>query len=129
MRRQKAVTAEGGRAPLPWVQPGQDVWLVKYPSIKPSRAKITAVTSDVSIAVLYNDSGMPDHARKQYLKFPAPKAISACEAFTDEPSAIAAWNAKVMAAIADATESYKTQMRMLESRLITNDGKDDSDEA
>lgn len=120
-----------GRVPLPlhYVHPGQDVWLVKYPSIRPVRARIMTATENVAIAVPYDSSGAPDHNRKQYLKFPAPPAVSAALVYNDEESARNGWNAIVYAEIAGATDSYKEHVKILEARIISEPEKEADDNA
>lgn len=115
--------------PLRYAHPGQDVWLVKYPSIRPVRARIMTATENVAIAVPYDDGGAPDHNRKQYLKFPPPAAVSTAIVYNDEKSARDGWNALVYAEIADATDSYKEHIKILETRLIPEPGEEADDNA
>lgn len=104
--------------PLRSVYAGQDAWIMKYPSIRPARAKITTVTAEITVALIYDGHGVPDHDRKQYMKFPAPDALSACLAFRNQADAVKAWNAVVYRAIAEATDAYKTHVSMLEKRIL-----------
>ena len=108
---------------LSTVYAGQDVWLVKYPSIRPTRARIVTATETVAIAMPYGESSL-DANRKQYLKFPCPDAISACVPFPDEKTATAAWNGTVYRAIAELTAQFKENVAMLEQRLIPEPGEE-----
>ena len=96
---------------LSTVYAGQDVWLVKYPSIRPTRARIVTATETVAIAMPYGESSL-DANRKQYLKFPCEK------------TATAAWNGTVYRAIAELTAQFKENVAMLEQRLIPEPGEE-----
>ena len=97
--------------------PGLEVWLAKYPSIRPVPARITVATEDVAIAVIYG-GGVPAPDRKQVLRFPPPDALSSCRAFPDEASAVAYWNGTVDRAMAELSAQYEENMKMLEGRRI-----------
>lgn len=107
------------------VYAGTDVWIMRYPAVSPVLARILSVTGNTAVAAAYNPDGTLDTANKRVLKFPPPDGRTFCSAFHDEKSAVEAWNAAAMQGIADLTEQYKENVKMLEARILRVPGEED----
>lgn len=116
-------------APLPAVRPGDDVWVLKYPHVRPAKARIMSVSKCSALAVLYGDGGTldPDHDQL-ILRSPPNRILPPALAFQDEASAVAYWNATVDGRLAELAAQYKENVKMLEARRLPVPGRNDEQE-
>ena len=108
---------------LPTLYAGTDVWVIKYPDVKPSLARVISVSGSTAVVSVYGR----DRKLKVDYRHVRPYIDGSradCWAFPDEASATRAWNAAAYGAIASLTEQFKQNVAMLEKRILPVPGEE-----